>query len=256
LRWIWEESPAFNRLLDESWVPHRAVAAIAAHVTSALAAAKLSPRIRRYAGRFDAAEAVQTLGAAFPSGASGFLQHFQPPQFWKPRQLPHFSAIRPIDADAGGIAGKRRPEWRPQSALSNRRTALGATGSETPLLSAYLELRNIDALPSEEPGITSEMKAMRCGVSSSFGSFGNVVSKRAVDPQLVVPAPCQRLKGLAQNRTNPTAAHELPGTPVSLTASCVGKPVSFEAFPGPRRRPKRKSPAPLTHLLDRHWPIG
>src|ERR1700692_1524347 len=35
----------------------------------------------------------------------------------------------------GCIARKRRPEWRPQSAVSNRWTALGATGPEASILS-------------------------------------------------------------------------------------------------------------------------
>ena len=91
-------------------------------------------RIRRYACRFDAAEAVQTPGAAFSSGASGSFQHLQPPQFWPPDQLSEFSSIRAIDADAGSIARKRRPEWRPQSALSNWRPALGATRAEARVL--------------------------------------------------------------------------------------------------------------------------
>ena len=87
-----------------------------------------------YAGRFDVAQAVQNPGAAFPSGASGFLQHLQAPQLWPSHKLPEFSSIRPIDSDAGSIAGKWRPEWRPQSAASNRRTALGATGGQDSLL--------------------------------------------------------------------------------------------------------------------------
>ena len=37
--------------------------------------------------------------------------------------------------------------------ISNRRTALGATGTEAPVLSTYLEFRNIDAFPAEKPGI-------------------------------------------------------------------------------------------------------
>jgi Carboxypeptidase regulatory-like domain/TonB dependent receptor len=86
-------------------------------------------RIRHHAGRFDAAEAVQTPGAAFSSGASGSFQHLQPPQFWKPHKLSQFSSIRAIDSNAGSLSGKRRPEWRPQSAVSNRRPAIGATGS-------------------------------------------------------------------------------------------------------------------------------
>ena len=45
------------------------------------------------------------------------------------------SSIRPIDADIGSIARKRRPEWRPQSAVSNRRAAIRATGAEAPVLS-------------------------------------------------------------------------------------------------------------------------
>jgi hypothetical protein len=88
-------------------------------------------------GRFDAAEAVQTPGAACSSGARGSFQHLQPPQFRPAHQLPEFSSIRAIDADAGSIARKRRPEWRPQSAVSNRRTAIGATGSEAPILSIH-----------------------------------------------------------------------------------------------------------------------
>ena len=60
---------------------------------------------------------------------------FNHPNFGQPDQLSEFSAIRAIDSDAGSIARKRRPEWRPQSALSNRRPALGATGSEARVLS-------------------------------------------------------------------------------------------------------------------------
>jgi hypothetical protein len=71
-----------------------------------------SARIRRHAGRFDAAETVQTPGAAFSSGASGFLQHLPPPQLRPSHKLPQLSFIRVIDSDAGSIAGKRRPEWR------------------------------------------------------------------------------------------------------------------------------------------------
>jgi hypothetical protein len=55
--------------------------------------AKCLRRIRRDAGRFDAAEAVRTPRAAYPSGESGFFQHLQPPQFWKPHQLSEFSSI-------------------------------------------------------------------------------------------------------------------------------------------------------------------
>jgi len=93
-------------------------------------------RIRRDASRFDAAETVQTPGAALSSGASGSLQHLQPPQFRPAHQLSQFPSIRAIDADVGRIAGKRRPEWRPQPSLSDRRPALGATGPEAPVLSA------------------------------------------------------------------------------------------------------------------------
>jgi hypothetical protein len=32
-----------------------------------------------------------------------------------------------IDSDAGSVAWKRRPEWRPQSAVSNWRSAIRAT---------------------------------------------------------------------------------------------------------------------------------
>ena len=68
---------------------------------------------------------------AFSSGESGFFQHLQPPQFRQPDQLPQFSSIRAIDADAEQHRWQRRPEWRPQSAVSNRRTALDPTGSQT-----------------------------------------------------------------------------------------------------------------------------
>ena len=70
---------------------------------------KRPARIRRYECRFDAAEAVQTPGAAFSSGASGSFQHLQPPQLRQPHQLSELSAIRPIDADAGSLARNRRP---------------------------------------------------------------------------------------------------------------------------------------------------
>ena len=66
---------------------------------------------------------------------------FNHPNFGSPDQLPEFSSIRAIDPDAGSIARKRRPEWRPQSAVSNRRPALGATGPEASILST----------PAEEP---------------------------------------------------------------------------------------------------------
>jgi hypothetical protein len=46
------------------------------------------------------------------------------------RPKPQLSSIRAIDSDVWSVAGKRRP----QSAVSNRRTALGATGSEAPVL--------------------------------------------------------------------------------------------------------------------------
>ena len=95
---------------------------------------KRPARIRRHAGRSDAAEGVQTPGAAFASGASRSFQPLQPPKFRAPNELPEFSSIRTIDADAGSIARKRRPEWRPQSAVSNRRTALRATGPEAGFL--------------------------------------------------------------------------------------------------------------------------
>jgi hypothetical protein len=49
---------------------------------------KRSARIRRYRGRFDAVQAVQPPRAAFSSGASGSLQHLQPPQLRPSHQLP------------------------------------------------------------------------------------------------------------------------------------------------------------------------
>ena len=40
--------------------------------------------------------------------------------------------------------------WRPQSAISNRRTALGATGSEAPVLSTYIKCFSLVAMcPTE-----------------------------------------------------------------------------------------------------------
>ena len=45
---------------------------------------KCPARIRRYTGRFDAAQAVPTPGAACSPGASRFFQHLQPPQFRTP----------------------------------------------------------------------------------------------------------------------------------------------------------------------------
>ena len=49
---------------------------------------KCPARIRRYECRFDAAEAVQTPGATFPSGAGGSFQHLQPPGTISPRHEP------------------------------------------------------------------------------------------------------------------------------------------------------------------------
>ena len=49
-------------------------------------------------------------------------------------QLHEFSTIRAGDADAGCIARNRRPERRPQSAVSNQRTSFRATGPETYIL--------------------------------------------------------------------------------------------------------------------------
>ena len=48
---------------------------------------KCSARIRRYAGRFGAAQAVHTPGAGFAAGQSGSFQHLQRPQFRPPHQL-------------------------------------------------------------------------------------------------------------------------------------------------------------------------
>src|SRR5208283_4316094 len=49
-------------------------------------------------------------------------------------KLSEFPSVRAIDADAGSFAGQRRPERRPQSAVSNRRPAIGPTGPETGVL--------------------------------------------------------------------------------------------------------------------------
>ncbi|MBV8729194.1 MAG: carboxypeptidase regulatory-like domain-containing protein [Acidobacteriia bacterium] len=56
-------------------------------------------------------------------------EHVRPPD-----QLHDLSAVRPGDPDAWLLARQRRPEWRPQSALSDRRPALGSARSEARFL--------------------------------------------------------------------------------------------------------------------------
>jgi hypothetical protein len=69
-----------------------------------------------------------------------------------PHQLYEFSSIRALNADAGNIAGKRRPEWRPQSAVSNRRSAAGATGAEGSLLTTTSYPAFTEHARTEPPG--------------------------------------------------------------------------------------------------------
>ena len=52
-----------------------------------------------------------------------------------------------------GTHASRRFRAGPKSAVSNRRTAIGATGAEASILSTYLEFRNIEAFPAEEQDI-------------------------------------------------------------------------------------------------------
>ena len=93
-------------------------------------------RIRRDRGRSHAAPAVQALRAPLPPGPRRLLQHLQPPELRPPDQLHDLSAVRPGDPDARRLARRRRPDRRPQSALPDRRPALGATGAEAYVLSA------------------------------------------------------------------------------------------------------------------------
>ena len=75
-----------------------------------------------------------------------FFNIFNHPNFGTPDQLPDLSSLRPIDPDAGSLARKRRPEWRPQSAVSNRRPALGATGPEACFLTHLAQARTPDPI--------------------------------------------------------------------------------------------------------------
>ena len=74
---------------------------------------KCPARIRRYGGRFDAAEAVQTPRAACSSGASGSFQHLQPPQFRTARST--ISVLL--------NSGNRRRCWEPRSEAAARMAA-------------------------------------------------------------------------------------------------------------------------------------
>ena len=96
---------------------------------------KCPARIRRDSVGPDAAQAIPIYRTNFASGQRGSLQHLQPPQFWKPHQLPEFSSIRAIDDDAGELPGKRRTERWPQSAISDWRTTLDTVGTEASILS-------------------------------------------------------------------------------------------------------------------------
>ena len=62
---------------------------------------------------------------------------FNHPNFGPPDQLPDFSSVRAVDADAEQLSGQRRPERRPQSAVPDRRPALGATGAEAAVLNCH-----------------------------------------------------------------------------------------------------------------------
>ena len=138
-------------------------------------------RIRRCERGFDAAEAVQTPRAACASGASGSFQYLQPSQFWPAYQLSQFSAIRPIDPDARSITRKRRSEWWPQSAVSNRRPAISPTGSQAPILRtnatacAPLRTRENGSPVSANNHVRSrslDHTSMTLVVATSFGARG------------------------------------------------------------------------------------
>ena len=91
-------------------------------------------RIRRDRGRSDPAPPVQALRAPLAPGPRRLLQHLQPPELRPADQLHDLSPLRPGDPDARSLARRRRPDRRPQSALPDRRPALGATGAEAHIL--------------------------------------------------------------------------------------------------------------------------
>ena len=74
----------------------------------------------------------------FASGARRSVQHPESPELRQPDQQPEFTSIRAVDDNAGKLPGKRRPEWRSQSPLQNRRTALDPVGSKPRILLASL----------------------------------------------------------------------------------------------------------------------
>jgi hypothetical protein len=146
--WIADPNVAGGKRINSSGI-HRAW-----HAAARRSETQCPAQIRRYAGRFDASESVQTPGAAFSSGKSGCFQHLQPPQFRKPHQLPHFSAIRSIDSNAGSVAGKRRTEWRPQSAISKSADRVRRNW----LLSFYSEQRYSSALSGYPTAVELDYK--------------------------------------------------------------------------------------------------
>jgi hypothetical protein len=107
-------------------------------------------RIRGDASRFHAASSVPPLRAAFASGAGGLLQHFQPPQLRTAHELPDFASVRPVDLDARSLARQRRPERRPQSAVSY--------GLKPQPLS-----RTVQAAPAQLPGGSLLVPVYHCG---------------------------------------------------------------------------------------------
>jgi hypothetical protein len=128
---------------------------------------KRAARIRGDAGRFDSAETVQTWRGAFAAGARGFLQHLQPSQLRASDQLHDFRSVRTIDADAGIIARQRRPEWRLQSAVSNRRAAIRTTGSEADVLIGLILLAECLNV-----GLAVRVEEFLPGLLPGFPEFG------------------------------------------------------------------------------------
>jgi hypothetical protein len=103
----------------------------------------------------------KTCGAVISSGdLSNIFNH---PNFGSYE----FSAVRSIDADAGSPARKRRPEWRPQSAVSNRRTKVGATGFKADFPSAATALpAMVPWLPAERSLISEIRTRISCAQTS------------------------------------------------------------------------------------------
>ena len=164
-------------------------------------------------------------------------------------QLYEFSSIRAIDADARLLARRRRPEWRPQSPLSNRRPALGTTGAEVGVLSlrpasphrtcsrAECVRVSVEGANRLQRAESHEIRS-RCSFDFSPGLTFQVLTIESQPP--IFGTPCGWLKCGPRYRAGRSAAIPMGSLRAGLWS---GSP--------PQRRSQRQPPSRLLRLCLR-----